>query len=233
MPANTRSQLKIPRLEEFPLNKLPMELRRMIWYFTLSSQTHYVSSRETSSQIKSPPLPVALLVNRVSRETAQRYLSRFPRRGETCPGENAPYGYFNPKLDFLHIDNASTLRSNRWLGNLAFPHISIGYTSFPYNIPSASMAKGLSSYGSKVFFCESSNVISLSGHKSCKAVRLISKPEPREDRDIDGAATSKYRFRDGAWESAESPDVHWVSGMLLCCACPSAYRRAQCWIATL
>ncbi|KAG4279575.1 hypothetical protein FPRO04_13608 [Fusarium proliferatum] len=238
MPVATRSQLNVSPLEEFPFNKLPEELRRIIWSLTLSCQTHYTSPEDTSLLIKSPPLPVALMVDRFSRDTAQRHLSRFLRDGQAGDKEGSPYGYFNPELDLLHIDSKSTLQSNPKLAYLTFPRISIGVDLiFAPSVPHKNMAKALKSNGSQVFFCSTHNVIQLSGHEKCRAIRPVTEPQPRAGGGTEDADSSEYYFRTNyiTTTSADFPDVlpddnpsvHWVFDMPLCCGCPNAYRRAR------
>ncbi|EGU72728.1 hypothetical protein FOXB_16763 [Fusarium oxysporum f. sp. conglutinans Fo5176] len=239
MPVATRSQLKVLPLEHFPLEKLPVELQQMIWSLILPSQMHYTSPGDPSLLIRSPPLPAALLVNTLSRETAQRHLSRFLRDGQAGDKEDNPYGYFNPKLDLLHIDSKSTLQSNPKLAHLTFPLISVGVDLLfaTSSVPHRSMAKALKSNGSQVFFCSTDNVIQLSGHEKCRAIRPVAEPQPRAGRGTEDADSSDYYFRNDyitttsadfpAVLPGDNPSVHWVFNMPLCCGCRSAYRRAR------
>ncbi|KAK2666726.1 hypothetical protein RAB80_017843, partial [Fusarium oxysporum f. sp. vasinfectum] len=217
MPVATRSQLKVLPLEHFPLEKLP-ETHRYSLGRRLFPQ-HYWS-------ILFP-------------ETAQRHLSRFLRDGQAGDKEDNPYGYFNPKLDLLHIDSKSTLQSNPKLAHLTFPLISVGVDLLfaTSSVPHRNMAKGLKSNGSQVFFCSTDNVIQLSGHEKCRAIRPVAEPQPRAGRGTEDADSIDYYFRNDyitttsadfpAVLPGDNPSVHWVFDMPLCCGCRSAYRRAR------
>ncbi|RYC81193.1 hypothetical protein BFJ63_vAg15909 [Fusarium oxysporum f. sp. narcissi] len=182
---------------------------------------HYTSPGDPSLLIRSPPLPAALLVNTLSRETAQRHLSRFLRDGQAGDKEGSPYGYFNPELDLLHIDSKSTLQSNPKLAHLTFPRISVGVDLLfaTSSVPHRNMAKALN------------------GHEKCRAVRPVAEPQPRAGRGTEDADSSDYYFRNDyitttsadfpAVLPGDNPSVHWVFDMPLCCGCRGAYRRAR------
>jgi hypothetical protein len=236
MPVVTRSQPKASPLEDFPFKKLPNELQRIIWSLTLSCQIHYTSPEDTSLLIKSPPLPVALLVNRSSRDTAMEHLSCFSRDGQAVYKEDSPYGYFNPELDLLHIDSKSTLQSNPGLASLAFPRISIGVDFIRKSIPRGNIAKALKSNGSQVLFCSTEGFLRLKGHEECRAIRPVIEPQPRAGDGKEDAESCEYYFRSDyiipkyakfpPLRRGEIPLVHWVSGIPFCCGCPGAYHRA-------
>ncbi|KAF4452358.1 hypothetical protein F53441_4810 [Fusarium austroafricanum] len=115
--------------------KLPPELRRLMWKWTLPDcQVHFIvfgqgklGAKNIGVQhIKSPPLPVTLMVNQESRHVALESLDRFQQfpADYYSEGEERTYGYFNPKADYLHIPNR--WRNADWnFAQADFPNISI------------------------------------------------------------------------------------------------------------
>ena len=120
-------------------SKLPAELRLEIWKYTYPEfQIHYIipgpderhpCGRPEGCQvidfpnIASPPLPVALLVNRDSRSLALGQFKSFPRfPSDAFSPEEMPHGYFNPRTDYLHIPN-KMLNGNWNFANAPFPQL--------------------------------------------------------------------------------------------------------------
>jgi hypothetical protein len=120
-------------------SKLPSELRLEIWKYTYPDfQIHYIipgpderhpRGRPEGCQlinfpnIASPPLPVALFVNRDSRSLALGQYESFPRfPSEAFAPEEMPHGYFNPRSDYLHIPNK--MCDKNWnFANAPFPQL--------------------------------------------------------------------------------------------------------------
>lgn len=219
MPPVTRLQSKASPLKSFPFIKLPSEIQQIIWSFSLTSQTHYTSPKESLTLIKSPPLPVALLVNHLSRKTAQRHLSLFSRDGGVGTRKDVPYGYFNKEVDILHIDSLSTIRLNSHLATLPFRRISIGWdfrqdaTYFPSPITIFDATR------TKVYFYNKRNALRPRGHGSCEAVRPIFEPNNRMD-EVD-------RIAESLGSSDEISPARCVGDMYLCCDCPDVYTRMR------
>jgi len=120
-------------------SKLPPELRLEIWKYTYPDfQIHYIipgpderhpRGRPEECQvidfpnIASPPLPVALLVNRDSRSLALGQFKSFPKFPSAAfSPEKMPHGYFNPRTDYLHIPNK--MCDTNWnFANTPFPQL--------------------------------------------------------------------------------------------------------------
>lgn len=120
-------------------SKLPPEIRLEIWKYTYPDfQIHYIipgpderypRGRPEGCQvinfpnIASPPLPVALLVNRDSRSLALGQYRSFPRfPSEAFAPNEMPHGYFDPRTDYLHIPNK--MRNGNWnFANAPFPQL--------------------------------------------------------------------------------------------------------------
>ncbi|KAG8666781.1 hypothetical protein FPOAC2_11906 [Fusarium poae] len=132
-------------------SNLPPELRHEIWIETLpASQVHFLTrgppyQGESKGDdiplwlqnIISPPLPVALMINRESRRIALEHYRLFPKYPpHFYPPEQMPYGYFNPTEDILHIPNM--MRSDDWnFGNTPFHTITFCVQEYdnPAQIP--------------------------------------------------------------------------------------------------
>ncbi|KAH6979204.1 hypothetical protein EDB82DRAFT_507275 [Fusarium venenatum] len=116
---------------------LPPELRHQIWIKTLpESQVHFLTRgppyRGESKggiplwlqNIVSPPLPVALMINKESRSITLELYQLFPKYpSDFYPPEQMPHGYCNPREDILHIPNM--MHNDDWnFGNTPFRTIT-------------------------------------------------------------------------------------------------------------
>ncbi|QPC73293.1 hypothetical protein HYE68_004045 [Fusarium pseudograminearum] len=115
---------------------LPPEVRHQIWSWnvTLSEpQVHFLSQgnafggnpANNTPHIGSPPLPVALMINKESRSIALEHYKLFPRYPpDSYSPEQMPHGYCDPRKDILHIPNM--LRNHDWnFANIPFREITI------------------------------------------------------------------------------------------------------------
>lgn len=119
--------------EPFPFLRLPAELRRLVWKFTLpGSQFHKVVMRRCGPRmpdlrafahcVQSPETPVALRICKESRAVAQETLTQFPRCQETGFSN---LSYFDQKTDILFVD--PTFPGDTWDAPW------VNFTKLPFN----------------------------------------------------------------------------------------------------
>ncbi|EEU33523.1 uncharacterized protein NECHADRAFT_89399 [Fusarium vanettenii 77-13-4] len=248
-----RDGLEIPATT-FRLNRLCLEVRQAIWEFTLPyRQVHYVNVKSCNDgtrdylQIELPPLPVAFHVNSESRFTARRCLERFDRHTRPMTdGSPRPYGYFNPRTNFLHIpelefsdDTGDLLPS---LPRVNFPNLSIcGHESnlvenTVYQDPGGEkeywITEAISSrpLPSQVFIAEMAIIGGFRAHARCQKYIPVGDPT---------ATDRPYRYGDRVWSLLQHapnlPDRGYWDGifpirhliMPLACDCPGVAGEAR------
>ncbi|KAM6506869.1 hypothetical protein FALCPG4_018690 [Fusarium falciforme] len=246
-----RDGLEIPATT-FRLNRLYPELRQAIWEFTLPyRQVHYIKFCKDGTrdflQIESPPFPVAFYVNRESRFTARRCLERFDRHARPMTDESPrPYGYFNPRTDFLHIpeldfsDDPGDLLPV--LPQVNFPNLSIcGHESNlihntvyrgPRGVKEYWITEAISSrpLPSQVFIAEMAIIGGFRAHARCQKYIPVGDPTVTD---------RPYRYGGRVWgllqRAPNLPDRGYWDGifpirhliMPLACDCPDVAEEAR------
>ncbi|CVL05411.1 hypothetical protein FPRO06_13464 [Fusarium proliferatum] len=226
---------------------MPPELRRMVWDMTLPDPKVYClkpsrTQNDKWLRIKAPPLPVALMVSKESRNQAQLRLKRYTISTNPLePSDAQPYGYFNARTDVLHLPFWS---SQRRLGRFPFEkfsfHLDVTQSERITTIimPNLDIRLKYAEKFPDIFMVMQDEMNGFKKHKSCNTWIPVGMPvihRPWNNAFLQGLL-DRRRFHEGikTWspavsdmlsESREGHPTATITAMPLACACPGVVDR--------
>ncbi|KAG9495350.1 hypothetical protein J7337_013591 [Fusarium musae] len=227
--------------------KMPPELRRTVWDLTLPGpQVYYLKHSRTQNdqwlRIEAPPLPIALMVSRESRNQARLRLKRYTISTNPLePFDIQPYGYFTPRTDVLHLP---FWESQPTLGRFPFEKLSfrldVTKSGLDVTIIVPSLPEHLK-YAEKfpdIFMVMQDEMEGFKRHKSCNPLIPVGMPVIHRHWNNSFLQTliddSSFHQSIESWspaisymlsETREGHPTATITAMPLACTCPGVADR--------